>query len=111
MFARITVIHIHPDRVDEAIELYKKSVIPEAKKQKGFKAAFFMVDRKVGTGNAMTFWRSEKDALANEENLYYQEQLVKFIPLFSANPIREGYEVQLCAMSGLTKKARKRNRS
>jgi hypothetical protein len=33
--------------------------------------------------------------LANEENRYYQEQLVKFMPLFLSDPVREGYELVL----------------
>lgn len=108
MYARITTIHVHLDRIDEAIQLYRKSVIPEAKKQKGFKGACFFVDRNVGKGHAMTFWRSEKDALANEENLYYQEQLVKFLTLFSAPPIREGYEIQILAFDSMVKKKAKK---
>jgi heme-degrading monooxygenase HmoA len=104
MFARITVMHVYLDRIDEAIELYRKSVIPEAKKQKGFRAACLLLDRSTGKGNAITFWKSEQDAIANEKNLYYQEQLVKFLVFFSAPPIREGYEVQINTFEAPAKK-------
>jgi hypothetical protein len=104
MFARITIIHVYPDRIDEAVELYRKSVIPDAKKQKGYRGDCLLIDRKTGEGNSITFWKSEKDAIANEENLYYQEQLVKFLVFFSAPPIREGYEVAINALAALTKK-------
>jgi hypothetical protein len=95
MYARITIIHVYPDRIDEAVELYRKSVIPDAKKQKGYRGDFLLIDRKTGKGNSITFWKSEKDAIANEDNLYYQEQLVKFLAFFQApvNVVREGYEV------------------
>jgi len=95
MYARLTLVQVKPERIDEAIKLYKKSVIPAAKKQKGFMGAYLLLDRQAGKGIPMTFWRSEKLALANEENLYYQEQLVKFLDLFSGPPIKEGYEVVL----------------
>ena len=95
MFARITVIRIYQDRIDEGIKLYRKGFIPDAKKQKGYCGDILLVDRKTGRGNSITFWKSEKDAISNEENLFYQEQLVKFITFFSAPPIREGYEVVL----------------
>ena len=97
MFARLTTMDIFTDRIDEAIKLYRKSVIPAAKKQRGFTAAYLLSDRNTGKGMAITFWKSEEDALANERNLYYQEQLVKFITFFKSPPIREGYEVSVKA--------------
>jgi len=106
MFARITVIQIKLDRIDEAIQLYKKSVIPEAKKQKGYRGDVLLMDRKTGKGNSITFWKSEKDAIANEENLYYQEQVVKFLPFYSVptTVVREGYEVRINTFEALDKK-------
>jgi heme-degrading monooxygenase HmoA len=93
MFARLTTINTRPERVDEGIAIYKKSVIPAAKLQKGFVAAYLLVDRPTGKGMSVTFWKTEEDALANERSRYYQEQLIKFLDLLVTNPIREGYEV------------------
>ena len=110
MYARLTVIHVKEDRIDEAIKLYEESVVPEAKKQKGYQGAFLLTDRKTGDGISLTLWESEEDAGANEESLYYQEQLVKFIPLFKTlKPIREGYEVSVHSMpkEALSKRGRK----
>jgi heme-degrading monooxygenase HmoA len=99
MFARVTVLNIKPERVDEGIEIYKKSVVPAAKSQKGFIAAYLLSDRPTGRAISITLWKSEADALANERNLYYQEQLVKFFDLYQdlqqCPPIREGYEVSV----------------
>lgn len=97
MFARVTTLDIKPERIDEAIELYRKSVVPAAKKQKGFVATYFLTDRKSGKSLAVTFWKAEADALANEHNLYYQEQLVKFLDMLrtGTGPIREGFEVSV----------------
>jgi heme-degrading monooxygenase HmoA len=39
----------------------------EAKKQKGYRGACLLVDRAAGQGRTVTFWRSEKDALAIEK--------------------------------------------
>jgi heme-degrading monooxygenase HmoA len=97
MYARLTTLNVKPGTVDEGIAIYKKSVVPAAKLQKGFVAAYLLVDRPTGKGMAVTFWRSEEDALANERNLYYQEQLVKFLDILVTNPIREGYEVAVKA--------------
>jgi len=43
-------------------------------------------------------WESEEDAIANEENRFYQEQLVKFLNLLEEPSfIREEYEVKVQA--------------
>lgn len=93
MFARLTIARISPDRADEFVKRYKESVIPAAKSQKGYLGAQVLMDRKTGNGMVITLWESEEDAVANERNRYYQEQVTKFITFFKKPPIREGYEV------------------
>jgi len=97
MYARVTEFNVKLEKVEEGIELYKKSVVPAAKAQKGFVCLYFLTDRPTGRGKAITFWKTEKDCLANEHNRYYQEQLAKFIDFYSSPPIREGYEVTVKA--------------
>ena len=93
MFARVTTLPFLVEKYDEGVRIFKESVVPAAKAQKGFRAAFLLGNRKDGRGLALTFWDDEASAVANEENLYYQEQLIKFLPNFTSDPIREGFEV------------------
>ncbi len=93
MFARLTKVHIRIDRIDESIERYKKSVVPATKAQKGFKGLYLLVNRQNGQGISYSLWEKEEDALANERNRFYQEQMAKFLIFFTKPPIREGYEV------------------
>ena len=95
MFARKIDFLFKPENIDEAIKLFRTSVIPGARKQKGFRGACLLTDRPTGKSVAVTFWRNEADARANEENLFFQGQLVKFIPYFAGPPIREGFEVSV----------------
>ena len=97
MYARITEFNIKKEKVEEGIELYRNSVVPAARSQKGFVGLYLLTDRPTGKGKAITFWRTEKDCLANEHNRYYQEQLAKFLDFFATPPIREGYEVTVKA--------------
>lgn len=98
MFARMTILQVQPENADAAIKLFRRSVVPEAKKQKGYRGACLLTDAKSGKAIVVTFWRRETDAAANEESRYYQEQLVKFLQYFSGPPIREGYTVSVHAM-------------
>lgn len=93
MFARVTTAYIKPERVDKLIEIFDQSIVPAAREQEGYKGADLLIDRESGKGLAITYWETEKDAIANEESKYYQDQLLKTVMLFTADPRREGFEV------------------
>jgi heme-degrading monooxygenase HmoA len=97
MYARLTKLDFKPDRIEEGIELFRNSVVPAAKSQKGLVAIYLLTDIPKGKAAALTFWRTEQDCVANERNLYYQEQLAKFLDFYQSMPIREGYEVTIKA--------------
>lgn len=93
MHARILRFQTRVDSIDQASKLFNESVIPLCQKQKGYKGAFFIVDRETGNCVPVTLWDSEEDMLATEHNRFFQEQIVKFMNLFKELPMREGYEV------------------
>ena len=97
MFVRMTTAETKVIWIDKFIKIYEQSVVPAAKKQKGYCGAYLLVDRKTGKGVSMTLWDCEEDALVNEKSRYYQEQLVKFMNILTKPPIREGYEVAVKA--------------
>ncbi len=96
MFARLTITQLKVDKLDEAKELTKESILPAAKSQKGFCGAYLLSDTK-GKGVMITLWETEEDAVANEQSGYYQEQVGKIKDFLTAPPVREGYEVSLQA--------------
>ncbi len=97
MFARLITVQTNKDKVDETIEIYRENVVPAAKSQKGYRETYLLTDSKTGKGVSITLWDSEEDAIANEQSGYYQEQLDKFKDVFTAPPVREGYEVSIQA--------------
>lgn len=95
MFARFLRVQIDASRIDEFSKLFEKSVIPLCKKQKGYKGAYFLADRKAGKIIPITLWESEEDMIASERNRFFQEQLVKFLDFFTTPPVRETYKVEV----------------
>ncbi|MDH5385184.1 MAG: hypothetical protein OEY18_10800 [Candidatus Aminicenantes bacterium] len=93
MFVRLTIIHTEVASIDEASKLFEESVIPAFRTQKGYQGAYFLSDRKSGKSICMSLWDSERDAVSNEQSHLYQEQLIKFMNLFTLDPYREGYEL------------------
>ena len=97
MFARLTIVQVKLDKLDETIKIYEDSIVSAAKSQKGFQGAYLLTDNKTGKGISCTLWDSEEDAVSNEKSGYYQEQIGKVKDFFTAPPSQEGYEVSVQA--------------
>ena len=95
MFARLTIVEVPTDKVDEVIKIFEDSIVPAATSQKGSRGVYMLTDRNTGKGIALSFWDSEEDAITNEQSGYYQEQVSKVASFFTTAPVREGYEVSV----------------
>jgi len=94
MYARLVIGQYHPGKADEGVQIYRESVLPEARQQRGFKGALGLIDRSTGKGMSITLWETEADAQVSGTNTpYLQEQLAKVASLFAAAPVVETYEV------------------
>ena len=93
MFSQIVRVKIQPGKVDEAIAIFKDSVLPAAQQQAGFKNAYMLVDRSANRGIGLSLWETEADVAALATSGFYQEQIAKFAALFDGPPEREVYEV------------------
>lgn len=96
MVARVTLAEVDAVRMrlDDAVELYKESVVPSLHEQEGYEGCYVLTTRE-GKALVLTFWESEEAATAGLASGYYTEQLEKFVTFFRAPPGRETYEVAL----------------
>jgi len=67
MFARVTTTKGSPDKVEESIRHVREEALPAAKKLRGFKGMYLLVDRKTGNDLAVTLWETEADLKASTE--------------------------------------------
>ena len=95
MYARVTITQTLLSKIDESIGIYRDSVVPAAKQQKGCKGTYLLTDRKTGKALSIALWETEADMMAGENSGYYKQQVAKFKDLFSAPPVREAYEVSV----------------
>ena len=93
MYARVTFATAKLDKFDDAAKIMQDSILPAAKKQKGFKGFYYLADRKTGKGMTIALWNTETDMLAGESSTYYKEQIAKVVPLLTGAPTMERYEV------------------
>ncbi len=66
MWARFGVIQVKPGQMDEFIEIFRDSMVPPARLQKGFQGVMVLTDRDSNRAIGLSLWESESDARAVE---------------------------------------------
>ena len=98
MVARATMAEIDPVRgtVEDAVELFRESVLPALHEQPGFDGVYVLFSPE-GQALVLTFWDTEEAAEAGiaGSRSFYREQVNKFVTVYSAPPGRETYDVLL----------------
>lgn len=92
MHARITTVHLQPDKIAEAIAIYQNGIVPVIKAQPGNRGAYLLTDPS-GLGQAITLWDSQADGQAYEASGAYREQVAKVAAFFTAPPALATYDV------------------
>ena len=95
MFARVITVQAQPGKIDEAAMLYRDSVIPAAKEQKGFSGAMLLTDPVTGKGISITLWETEADQKASDASGYVAQQLGKLASVLAGPPVRESLVVSV----------------
>jgi heme-degrading monooxygenase HmoA len=93
MHARVILGRVKLKKQDEAIKIYKESVEPAAKEQKGFIKMHLLTDLETSKFISITIWETEKDMVAGESSGYLQKQLDKIVTLFVGPPSIQHYVV------------------
>jgi heme-degrading monooxygenase HmoA len=91
----VTIATGKPDKVDETIKVMRDSILPAAKKQKGFKGLFYLTNHNTHKGMVIVLWNTEADMTAGESSGFYREQVAKEMPLLAGPPTMEHYEVSV----------------
>lgn len=102
MHARVVLVTLQRDRIDECIDIFRDSIVPEARRQKGFSDYLLLTDRDTGHCIVFSLWESEADLHASETSGYYSAQVAKLQPMFVSQPMREICEVTVHELRGLT---------
>jgi heme-degrading monooxygenase HmoA len=100
--ARLLFTHFDTAKIDDGVRISRDSVLPEARRQKGFEGLLLLADRPKGRGVSVTCWETLKDLQANETSGYLREQLGKITPLMTEPPVKEVYEIVVQVQSAGT---------
>ena len=95
MYARVITFTVVPEKMDEAFEVARTSVVPALQQQSGFKGMLSLVDRQTDKAISVTLWDTEADLETGESSGFYQQQVGKFAAFVSAPPKQEKFEAIL----------------
>jgi hypothetical protein len=93
MYARVTIVSLQKDKIDDGIKVMRDSILPAAKKEKGFKSLLLIGNRSTGKGYSITLWNTEAEMKTGESSGYYQQQVAKMMPLMAGPPTMDQCEV------------------
>ena len=95
MHARVVTGQFQPGKLDEAIKIYRDSVMPISKEQKGFNGAFFLTNSNTNKTVSITLWETVADMTEGESSGYYREQFAKFTHILAEQPDLELFDLSV----------------
>ncbi len=97
MYARVMIGTMKVGKMDEGVSIYRNSILPACKEQKGFKGALFLTDPKTNKAISISLWKMEDDMKAGEVSGYLELQIANLAYTFEAPTTPEAYAVSVQA--------------
>ena len=69
MLARVVIIQVRPDKMDECVRIFRERNAPSIAAQPGFHHGHWWVDPASGRATSVTFWENEADERASRANI------------------------------------------
>jgi heme-degrading monooxygenase HmoA len=95
MHARVTTIQMDPDRIDEAVSQLEERDLPTFRELDGFRGFTLFVDRSSGKVFGTSYWDSQEQMEASEENVKDARQRAADTGGSTSAPEVERFEVAL----------------
>ena len=101
MYSRVTLLEIDTLRttIPAAVELFEEQVLPGLREQGGYEGVVVLANED-GKAMLVSVWEDEHAAAASAG--FATGALEEFVTMFRSPPGREGYDVVLAEMPGVT---------
>jgi heme-degrading monooxygenase HmoA len=93
--ARVINLRVRPVDTEEMVRIYRTSVMPAFRRQRGSDGALLLTDPETGIGISVMMWETEADREAGESSGFYKEQIEKFSEFLIETPVRKHYDVSV----------------
>lgn len=95
MHVRIVTVQIRSDKASGLVDIFRNALLPELRRQPGFRGARLLTDAESGRAVMETSWDTQADLQTTEASGWFREQLARFQPVLSAPPDTARYEVSV----------------
>ena len=95
MHANVAKGRLHPDRIEDGVELWRGSLLGDLRRHEGFKGMILMGDRATGENVSVTLWETEAHFRAAASDSGHRRAFSEIGPLYAGAPEFSNYEVFL----------------
>ncbi len=92
-YVRVVTTKASIDKIAELTRVAEQSNLPALKTVPGFLGASLFIEPTTGEVLSLTYWASEKDALAYEQSGVYTRMMENLRPFFTIQPTLKTYQV------------------
>lgn len=92
MYTRIISTQYQHGKLDEALQVYRESILPALSQQPGFQGVIALMSHPTDAALSITLWETKDDLQAGATSGHLQAQLAKVAPYLASAPIVETFE-------------------
>ncbi|MCI0654540.1 MAG: hypothetical protein L0Y39_08700 [Methylococcaceae bacterium] len=93
MYVRAITLPLKPDKIDEAVRLFRDSIAPMFQKRKGFQQGYLVGDRSAAKAVSITLWDTEADATSLDTSGFFTEWTGMLKSCLDGQAVRDQDEV------------------
>lgn len=93
MYARVTTLHLNPEKMEEGVKIARDMAVPDIEQQQGLKSFVALKDDATGKAMLITLFETEADAKAGLSSGFVSQQAAKIASYLVQAPTVEFYEV------------------
>jgi heme-degrading monooxygenase HmoA len=95
MYIRAITLPVQSSKVNDTVNMFRDSIAPMFKQNKGFKAGYLVGDRSTGKTMSITLWETEADASALDSSGFFEKWTTMLAPCLTGAAAREQDEIYL----------------
>lgn len=95
MYTRIISTHYLHGKLDEALQVYRESILPALSQQPGFEGVIALMSHPTDAALSITLWETKDDLQAGATSGHLQTQLAKVAPYLASAPVVETFEAAI----------------
>lgn len=95
MYSRVMSIRLLPGKMDQALHIFRESIMPAIESRRGCVGVFVLTSREKDEIVTMSLWESYESMMAPELSDFIDQQLAKLTNVLREPPFEDRYELEL----------------